>query len=48
MVIFIVLNVLICLEPKTGMNLIRKVFENKDFCGFIVPPEVTKILEFNI
>ena len=48
MVIFIVLNVLICLEPKTGMNLIRKVFENKDFCGVIVSPEVTKILEFNI
>ena len=47
MVIF-VLNVLICLEPKTSMNLIKKVFENKDFCGVIVPPEVTKILEFNL
>ena len=33
-------------QSNTG-PLLKKVCENKDFCGVVMPSENTKIIEFN-
>ena len=33
------------MQQKTNVNLIK--YKNKNFCNVIIPPEDTKILEFN-
>ena len=35
------------LEQKTNLNWIKKAYENKDYCGIVIPFEDTKILSFN-
>ena len=32
---------------KTKLDLYKKVFKNKDFLDIVMPPEDSKILEFN-
>ena len=34
-------------RTKNKLELLKKVFENKDFCNVTIPSEDTKILEFN-
>ena len=46
MVIFTVWIVFILSQQKT-LQSHQRVCENKDFCNIIMPPEDTKILEFN-
>ena len=44
--IFIVWTVFIYSEQKTNLNLIKKVYENEDFCDVLRPSENAKILMF--
>ena len=46
MVIFTVWIAFILSQQKT-LQSHKRVCENKDFCNIIMPPEDTKILEFN-
>ena len=46
MVIFTVWIAFILSQQKT-LQSHQRVCENKDFCNIIMPPEDTKILEFN-
>ena len=42
MVILIVWIASIRLEQKTNLSLIKKLCENKDFCGVVVPSDDTR------
>ena len=47
MVIFIASIAFILLEQKINLNLKKKVCENKNFCGIVMPSEKDNVLEFN-
>ena len=44
---FYCLNCLNSFRTKNKLELHKRVYEDKDFCSVIMPPEDTKILEFN-
>ena len=44
---FYCLNCLNSFRTKNKLELHKRVCEDKDFCSVIMPPEDTKILEFN-
>ena len=43
---FFGLNCLNSFRTKTKLEPCKKVYENKDFCDFVLPTKGTKILEF--
>ena len=45
--IFILWIVFISLEQNDKLEFYEKVWENKDFCGVVMPSEDTKMLEFD-
>ena len=44
---FYCLNYVHFFKTKSKLESHKKVFENKDFCGVVMPSEDTKLLEFN-
>ena len=44
---FYFLNCLHAFTTKSKLKFHKKVCENKDFCGVVMPSEGTKMLQFN-